>query len=697
MKIRLIFVSINIVFILTGCQLFNQSPAEKNLVLATYSKTELGSLQLTEEIKKNSPSLLSDTAISFEKIEDFTKRFIDYRLKVNDGYAKGLDKDSTLIEEFKGYKKSLATAKVIDGKVKKDLVDELYGRKQISISASHILVMCNATATPEDTLKAYNKISDAKKSIRSGMSFDTAAETYSEEPGAKQSKGSLGWFSGGEMVYTFENAAFNAPIDSVYGPIRTSFGYHLLQVHKKAPIQPDREISHIMFATAQGFDSVKAKFKADSVLAAIKAGADYNTMAQNYSDDGRSKVQNGFLGLWRRSGRVPQFDTYVYDSLKTEGQISNLVKTRFGYHIIRLEKIKPLKTKDEMAEELNQLITRQTERIEQKKSELAKELIVKNKVKFNPVMVDSIAIYSGKLKSFARSDEAPKSQTPDSSKMEFFMKSLSLKPVMTDKTGNIEVKEIFQVLPSQFAAAGKIKNINDRKKEIEKILSQFYLDHFIDNLDAYDPEFKSLLGTYMDGLVLFKWLETQIWKVDQPADEVLMPVYEKNKDEYKWDERGEFYILNVSNYAKTDSILNAKPVEDKKSKKSKKVKEVLPPQNLKELMVLLKANKIESKLDTVITGKTDNENSESLWKLSKETQLPTMISYNGSNVFAVFGKVIPLSTKSFEEAKQEVFRKYYDETVKSREESTIADLRKNASIAINNQNLNEFVAHFKKK
>ena len=388
MKIRLIFVLINIVFILTGCQLFNQAPAEKNLVLATYSNTELGSLQLTEEIKKNSPTLLSDTAISFEKIEDFTKRFIDYRLKVNDGYAKGLDKDSTLIEEFKGYKKSLATAKVIDGKVKKDLVDELYSRKQISINASHILVICNPASTPEDTLKAFNKIIEAKKSIRNGMSFDAAAETYSEEPGAKQSKGSLGWFSGGEMVYTFENAAYNAPIDSVYGPIRTSFGYHLIQVHKKSPVQPDREISHIMFATSQGFDTVRAKFKADSVMAAIKTGADYNTMAQSYSDDGRSKVQNGYLGLWRRSGRVPQFDTYVYDSLKTEGQISNLVKTRFGYHIIRLEKIKPLKTKEEMSEELNQMISRQTERIELKKTELAGELILKNKVKFNPVMVD---------------------------------------------------------------------------------------------------------------------------------------------------------------------------------------------------------------------------------------------------------------------------------------------------------------------
>ena len=73
------------------------------------------------------------------------------------------------------------------------------------------------------------------------------------------------------------------------------------------------------------------------------------------------------------------------------------------------------------------------------------------------------------------------------------------------------------------------------------------------------------------------------------------------------------------------------------------------------------------------------------------------MNYNGTSVFAVFNKVIPPSLKTFEEAKQEVFRKYYDETVKTREESTIADLRKNASIVINNQSLNEFVAQYKKK
>jgi len=80
-----------------------------------------------------------------------------------------------------------------------------------------------------------------------------------------------------------------------------------------------------------------AKAKADSILAAIRNGADFADMAKRFSEDG-SAAYGGELGWFRLGQMVPEFERAAY-GMKT-GEISEPVETPFGFHIIRLERIR---------------------------------------------------------------------------------------------------------------------------------------------------------------------------------------------------------------------------------------------------------------------------------------------------------------------------------------------------------------------
>jgi parvulin-like peptidyl-prolyl isomerase len=94
------------------------------------------------------------------------------------------------------------------------------------VHARHILVADEATA---------NKVLAL---LKAGQSWDSLASEYSQDTSNKDQSGDLGWFARGAMVKEFEDAAFGAKVGETVGPVKTSFGYHLIQVlgHEVRPL-----------------------------------------------------------------------------------------------------------------------------------------------------------------------------------------------------------------------------------------------------------------------------------------------------------------------------------------------------------------------------------------------------------------------------------------------------------------------------
>jgi peptidyl-prolyl cis-trans isomerase SurA len=87
----------------------------------------------------------------------------------------------------------------------------------------------------------------------------------------------------------------------------------------------------------------KARAKADSLLAEIRKGGDFELIAKRESMDPASKPQGGDLGWNRRGAMVPEFERVMF--MLGPGQISNVVETPFGYHIIKVDRVQAAEVK----------------------------------------------------------------------------------------------------------------------------------------------------------------------------------------------------------------------------------------------------------------------------------------------------------------------------------------------------------------
>lgn len=107
-------------------------------------------------------------------------------------------------------------------------------------------------------------------------------------------------------------------------------------------IQEQLRASHVLLRT-EGKKEEEVRVKAEDVLKQARAGADFAQLAKKYSDDEASRDQGGDLDYFARGKMVPQFEDAAFKLEK--GQISDLVKTQYGFHIIKIADKKPGTTK----------------------------------------------------------------------------------------------------------------------------------------------------------------------------------------------------------------------------------------------------------------------------------------------------------------------------------------------------------------
>lgn len=105
--------------------------------------------------------------------------------------------------------------------------------QQESVKARHILIQANA-GDAEAEKKALAKIEEIAQKAKT-EDFGKLASQFSEDPGSKSKGGVLDFFTRGRMVKEFEDVAFSAPVNEISQPVKTQYGYHLIQVLEKKP------------------------------------------------------------------------------------------------------------------------------------------------------------------------------------------------------------------------------------------------------------------------------------------------------------------------------------------------------------------------------------------------------------------------------------------------------------------------------
>ena len=103
-------------------------------------------------------------------------------------------------------------------------------KQEEQVRARHILLKVDDKRSDAD---AESQINALKARLAAGEDFAKLAGELSEDPSSKVRGGDLGFFGRARMIKEFEDAAFNSPLNTVVGPVRTSFGYHLIETLEK--------------------------------------------------------------------------------------------------------------------------------------------------------------------------------------------------------------------------------------------------------------------------------------------------------------------------------------------------------------------------------------------------------------------------------------------------------------------------------
>ena len=132
-----------------------------------------------------------------------------------------------------------------------------------TVKASHILFMLKPNASKANVSKQKEAATKAFLRASQGEDFSALARELSEEPGAKESSGDLGFFTKDRMVPEFANVAFAQEVGDISKPVRTQFGWHIIKVTstKPAGIVPFPEVK----------DQITAYLKSNSQREAVQA------------------------------------------------------------------------------------------------------------------------------------------------------------------------------------------------------------------------------------------------------------------------------------------------------------------------------------------------------------------------------------------------------------------------------------------
>lgn len=491
--------------------------------------------------------------IDKKSLEEYLDLYINFRLKVMEAEALKMDTISSFITELEGYRKQLAKPYFTDEQVGEALLKEAYERKLQDVRASHILLMLDKNAPPQDTLEVWNRIMKIRERALAGEDFAALAEETSEDPSAKDreaipnqrsfrpgNKGDLGYFSVFDMVYPFENGAYNTPVGDISMPLRSDFGYHLIKVVERTPASGLIEAAHIYASVnpdASPEEIAEKEEKINFIYSKIQDGMSFEDAVTEYSEDRGSAQREGKLSKFTVNRIVPEFVAAVKQMQANE--ISTPIRTIYGFHIIKLHSMEKPGTFEEEAPKLKERLTKD---IRSQKSEEA----VIEQIKAD----NNFKVYDENLQAFlAKLDTS-------SMKAAFDPAPFAMSKTPLFKLGKSQFTE--SDFASYFAEKQSVQDNTTPATYGYKLFKDFVKESCLAYEDARleqkHPEFASLMKEYRDGILLFDLMDKQVWTKAVKDTSGLKAFHEGHRNQYQWQERASATIYTVTSNDQLERI-----------------------------------------------------------------------------------------------------------------------------------------------
>jgi len=501
--------------------------------LFTYGPNAVSKEEFLRVYQKNSAQQKPD--FSAQSVNNYINLYSLFRMKVKEAEQMKLDTTAAVRSELSNYKGQLARTYLSDKEVTRELMKQAYERMKEEIKVSHILV---AVRPNDDTARAYRKIDSLYQAVVSKKADFAELAKMSDDKGSALKGGDIGYISALQVVYPFENAAYNTPKGQVSKPFRTQFGYHILKVEDRRKSSGQVQVAQIMAASpkSKGEEGLAAaRKKIAEIQAALKSGAKFEDLARERSDDKFSKDKGGLMEPFGVGKLMPEFEAAAF-ALKNPDDISEPVQTEYGIHLIRLVKKIPLQPYDSIQDNIARRVENDS------RATVAKEAYqekVKKQYGFKEYPENL-----GKIVAALTEGEAAQE---NKFKAEDFR---SYTAPLFDLGG----KKYSQYDFISYAAGLTRGNLMGNKTTAINDLYKMYQTTTLNDLqqaelEKNNAEFRNLVTEYRDGILLFELMGENVWNKASKDTAGLQAYYNQHKAKYQWQPGFEGTLYQAQNEA----------------------------------------------------------------------------------------------------------------------------------------------------
>ena len=325
-------------------------------------------------------------AIDPKTMDEYLDMFINFKLKVAEAEAQGIDTTESFKKELKGYRAQATPKYLQDEQAMDSLIRMSWRHMAKDRRAAHIAIQCPMSADSAKQAEALATINEAYERVVLGKeivkgkgkkakkvrqpveAFDAVARELSTDPSVQETGGELGWITPFRYVYPLEEAVYGTEVGKISKPFRTQYGWHIVLVEEERD-HKEVKARHIMKMVPA--DSLNASKKAliDSI-ARILTPENFAEMAQRESDDRGSSMKGGELGWFGKGMMVKPFEDAVF--ALAPGQISAPVRSQYGWHLILKEDERGIQPLDSMRAQVERQVLRDERSREADKSFIRK-------------------------------------------------------------------------------------------------------------------------------------------------------------------------------------------------------------------------------------------------------------------------------------------------------------------------------------
>lgn len=599
-----------------------------------------------------------------KSLRDYLELYTNFKLKVQKARDMRLDTISSLKAELDGYKRQLSKSYLEDKEVTDKLVKDLYDRMQQDVDISHILIICDRTKSPADTLAAYNRAMHLLKMLQKNADFGKMAMDSSEDKSAKENRGNLGYITAmlPDGYYDLEKAIYAAKPGTLLGPIRSNSGYHLVRVNGFRPARGEMEVSHILIRKGETEEKhAKARMKADSAYAALVAGGKWEEVCSKFTEDKATAGKSGYIGFFGINRYQKNFEDAAF-ALQKDGDYAKPIETSLGFHIIKRNSHRGIAKFDELKRGLTDRVKRDS------RSETARRAMI-NRIRKEVNYQDFPEV----LKKWS-------AKQVDTVFLTFKWKADPAQP--KDVLNRYGKEKSYTVADFEEyctrSSRDRMRGVGMPMSEtIQKLYTAWTdetsLQYEEGRLEKKYPEFKSLMREYEEGILLFEALKQNVWDRANSDSTGLDNYFRLNlSQKYKWDERARVTYFTL----KTNDPKVLADVRDYAAKNT-------------AADVLKKFNTADKEVVTVLEKlyeRNKNKDLGQLWKAGDMTEGKTDAGTQTAS-FIKIEEIVAPTGKTLAEARGYAVADYQDFL----EKKWIDDLRKEYEVKINDDTLKAMV------